>query len=166
LGKDRWLNLRVRAAAKKLIDYREFDRRDSVHRIREALLLDELERQELAEANTARRATVSAGYIAAAALHNSEHIHINQRELVELTNRYLEQTIPWLMVNVGNPAAVPVNEAVEAKQQWERIFGKMDSAKVREALGNLTERLEKSPKLGDPLPPGANFIRSAGGDTK
>jgi hypothetical protein len=156
LEADRGLILRVRAHARGLIDYRVFNPRSSGDRLREKLILRELERSESLEAWKLLGEKAMQEAVVAASLRSGEMFAGRIERTDACYGSALQELLPWIFQGQDRPTAkLTEGEKDTLRREWERVFGSLDSDRVRQALGQIGEA---NGERADKPPSGANVV--------
>ena len=135
----------VRAASTGRIDYASLDRRDRLHKAKEQLILNEIEREAWQDWMTVSHHQMI-GMLGAQL--SEEGRRSIQPVLEDVLNRVGKTMMPWerWVITDKDKAEVKELKLSKAKDDYERAFGTLKSAKVSEALQRarlfmLAERL-------------------------
>jgi len=123
----------VRAASSGRIDYAKLDRRDRLHKAKEQLILNEVEREAWQEWMTVSHRQM-VGMLGAQL--SDESRQKVQPIMEDILNRVGKSIMPWekWVITDKDKAEAKQVKLAQAKTDYEKAYGSLKSAKVAEAL--------------------------------
>lgn len=132
MARDRYARLAVRAAASGRIDYKEANHRDTLWVVKENAILAEIEQEsirKLADFRHSQMLTLITAQLDTDALNRVNSI------LEDRFNYIGSLWMPWLKWSITDEDKQQAREeqAVRDREEWEKAFGSITSAKVQES---------------------------------
>jgi len=137
LAKDRGAVLAVRAAVRKVVDYREVDVTDGAWWRRYAMLIRELARDTDREVVSTFVAYHQAALAGAASAEGREH---HQKALLEVTQEYLGLLAPW---NAQSKEERASQQMAEMRAKWAAQYGDPSDPEVQRKIQETVEQMKR-----------------------